>query len=66
VDGRRHAGPISARVWVAWALANAVGVVIVALPDTGPRIVSFSEAHGPSLLDGIGSILVIAIVVGRR
>ena len=45
---------------VVWAACSAVGVAIVALPDDGPRIVSFSEAHGPSALDalGIGFLLV--------
>jgi hypothetical protein len=60
VDTRGSARPIGVRVWIAWATANAAGVTIVALPDTGPRIVSFGEAHGPSVLDAIGSLLVIA------
>jgi hypothetical protein len=60
VDIRGSARPIGARVWIAWAMANAAGVAIVALPDTGPRVVSLSEAHGPSVLDAIGSLLVVA------
>ncbi len=45
---------------VSWAACLAVGGAIVALPDDRPRLVSFSDAHGPSALDalGIGFLLV--------
>ena len=45
----------------AWALCSLVGVTLIALPDRGPRLFSFSPAHGPSLVDGIG---VVILVVG--
>jgi hypothetical protein len=30
------------------------------LPDTGPRLFSLSEAHGPSLIDSVGVLLLLA------
>ena len=36
----------------------AAGIVIVALPDSGRRIFSISRAHGPSLQDAMGLVLV--------
>jgi hypothetical protein len=50
---------LRARVGALLALA-VVGTGIIALPDTGPRIVSLSETHGPSLLDAVGVVLVLA------
>jgi hypothetical protein len=43
-------------LWIACAL---LGGALIALPDTGPRLVSFSEAHGPSWLDAIGIAIVL-------
>jgi hypothetical protein len=43
-----------------WAGGSAVGVGILMLPDSGPRVVSFSDAHGPSAVDLVG----IAVLVG--
>ena len=37
----------------------AAGLVIVALPDTGPRLVTFSRTHGPSALDAAGLLLLL-------
>lgn len=45
--------------WVAWALLTAVGGLVIALPDGGPRLVSFSRTHGPSLLDAVGIVLIL-------
>lgn len=42
------------RALIFWGLCSAVGMAIIALPDDGPRLISFSEAHGPSALDGFG------------
>ena len=42
-----------------WVAGSALGVAVLLLPDTGPRVFSFSETHGPSAVDVIGmSILV--------
>jgi nitrate reductase gamma subunit len=54
---RQRAIPWSLAIWLA---SSAVGGLVIALPDTGPRLFSLSEAHGPSLVDGAG----IAIVLG--
>ena len=43
-----------------WALCSLVGVILIALPDRGARLFSFSPAHGPSLVDGIGVIILAA------
>ena len=42
-----------------WLIFTAIGGVIVALPDDGQRLVTFSDAHGPSLLDAAGIALAI-------
>jgi uncharacterized membrane protein YidH (DUF202 family) len=39
---------------------SAAGVGLVLLPDAGPRLFSLSEEHGPSLVDGIGVLLLVA------
>ena len=36
-----------------------IGLIIVVLPDTGERLFSLSNEHGPSLQDAIGLILII-------
>jgi hypothetical protein len=37
-----------------WLGLTAVGAAVVALPDRGPRVVSFSRAHGPGVVDAVG------------
>ncbi len=36
-----------------------VGSFVISLPDTGPRLYSFSEAHGPSIIDFIGIVVLL-------
>lgn len=36
-----------------------IGFIVVALPDSGPRLFSISREHGPSLQDGIGLMLLL-------
>ncbi|HYG71718.1 MAG TPA: hypothetical protein VEC15_05460 [Actinomycetota bacterium] len=50
-----------------------MGGLLVASPDTGTRLFSFSRTHGPSALDALGSVLLLAgwivldaAVIGRR
>ncbi|BCJ74007.1 hypothetical protein CS0771_35510 [Catellatospora sp. IY07-71] len=43
-----------------WAACTLVGGFLLALPDDGPRLISFSEAHGPGLLDTVGALLIAA------
>jgi hypothetical protein len=37
-----------------------LGLVTILLPDTGSRLLSLSEAHGPSLVDSMGVLLLLA------
>lgn len=39
---------------ILWLVLSALGIVMIALPDSGPRLATFSEAHGPGLVDAIG------------
>ena len=51
-----HPSPLN---WTLWLSLTAGGVVVMALPDSGPRLFSISEAHGPSALDAVGIALVL-------
>lgn len=44
---------------IGWLVLSAVGIVIVALPDEGERIMSFSVGHGPSLVDALGMLMLV-------
>ncbi len=46
-------------VWIVLVVANVVGGGLLALPDEGPRLFSFSETHGPSALDAVGAMIVL-------
>lgn len=48
------------RGFTLWISLSVLGVGIIALPDDAPRVFSFSEGHGPSILDLPGVILVLA------
>ena len=48
------------RASTTWAVGSAVGAAVVALPDDGPRLVSLSRTHGPSLLDAGGILVLLA------
>ena len=43
-----------------WMAASAAGAVLLALPDEGDRLVTFSEAHGLTLLDGVAVGVLVA------
>lgn len=43
-----------------WAILWAIGVMVVALPDGDDRLFSLSRAHGPSPVDALGSLVMIA------
>lgn len=59
---------------LAWFGLTVAGAILIALPDSGPRILSFSGEHGPSLVDACGALLLLAgfgvliagIIRGRR
>jgi hypothetical protein len=59
VRAAREPGPLPRAVWVVWALANILGGILVAVPDTGPRLFSLSRTHGLSTLDAIGVALIV-------
>lgn len=42
-----------------WLAGSALGVLLVALPDDGDRVVSLSEGHGPSLVDLVGVVVLV-------
>ena len=43
-----------------WAIGSAVGAAILALPDANNRVFSLSETHGPSPVDLVGLVIVVA------
>ncbi len=51
--------PIRKRLTV-WAIGSAAWAGIIALPDSDDRVVSFSQTHGPSLIDLAGVLLLLA------
>ena len=59
VSSAGRTDPIPAPVWLAWAAANIIGGVVIALPDEGPRLFSLSRTHGPSAIDAVGAALVL-------
>jgi hypothetical protein len=38
----------------------AAGLAVIALPDSGARLVTFSDTHGPSAQDAVGLVLLLA------
>lgn len=46
--------------WLLWAVFNAIGVVLIALPDADNRVMSFSRTHGPAPADLAGSLFLLA------
>lgn len=50
---------MSRRGWIAWSLLVLAGVVLIALPDDDVRLFDISRGHGPSLVDGVGILLIL-------
>jgi phosphoribosylcarboxyaminoimidazole (NCAIR) mutase len=50
----------TARLSVIWLLGSAAGAAVIALPDSGNRVFSFSATHGPSPLDLAGMVALFA------
>jgi hypothetical protein len=48
------------RSWLSWGILSALGLVAILLPDTDRRLFSLSEGHGPSLIDGVGVMFLVA------
>ncbi|MFG2040684.1 hypothetical protein [Dactylosporangium sp. NPDC048998] len=49
-----------ARRVLVWLAGSAVGGLLIALPDSGPRLFSISRTHGPSLVDSVGMVVAVA------
>ena len=43
-----------------WALLAGAGAILLALPDAAPAIVTLSPEHGPSFIDGLGIVGLLA------
>ncbi len=43
-----------------WALLTGTGAIILALPDAAPAIITLSPEHGPSFVDGLGIVGLLA------
>lgn len=56
---RRLSTPLG-RALLLWLAAVAVGAALVALPDSGARVVSLSSTHGPGVVDVAGAALATA------
>ena len=48
------------RVGTWWVVGSAVGGLLVALPDDDDRVVSISATHGPSAVDLVGTLVLLA------
>lgn len=48
------------RSWLSWGILSALGLFAILLPDTDRRLFSLSEGHGPSLIDGVGVMFLVA------
>jgi hypothetical protein len=55
-----YVASVRKRDWVIWLLGSSVGVGLVAAPDSDERLFSISRTHGPSLVDAIGSVILVA------
>ena len=53
------ARPIPTAVWTCWGLASFLGLVLIALPDSDQRVLTFSRLHGPSAVDAIGIVFLV-------
>jgi hypothetical protein len=49
-----------ARSWIVWGILTATGLVVLVIPDSGPRLISLSDLHGPSLVDTLGIVALVA------
>jgi len=41
-------------------MCSVIGAAVVAVPDSGPRLFSISSAHGPSAVDLVGILVMLA------
>lgn len=43
-----------------WLVCSVLGAVVIALPDSDQRVFSVSAAHGPSVVDLVGVLVMLA------
>jgi hypothetical protein len=60
---RHGVDDVRRRVAAWWLGLTALGIVIIAIPDSGDPLVTMSNGHGPGLIDLLG-ILVVLIGTG--
>jgi hypothetical protein len=48
------------RSWLCWGILSALGIVVILGPDRSRRLFSLSQAHGPSLIDSVGVLFLVA------
>jgi len=48
--------PIRRRL-ILWLFGSLFGALVIAMPDSGPRLFSFSPSHGPSAIDMLGVLI---------
>jgi peptidoglycan/LPS O-acetylase OafA/YrhL len=53
---RRRSAYLRLAIWLA---GSAIGAVIVGLPDSDDRVFSFTDTHGPALVDLLGVVIVV-------
>lgn len=58
--GREATGWSVGRTVALWLAGSAVGVAVVAVPDSDERVVSLSRTHGPSPVDLVGVAVLVA------
>ena len=57
---RKGSGWTVRRRLIVWLVGSVVGVAIVALPDSDDRLFSLSRTHGPSPVDVLGMLVLLA------
>lgn len=48
------------RSWIWCGILSTIGLVALVMPETGGRLFSLSEGHGPSPVDALGGVLIVA------
>ena len=58
--GASPATPTVRRGALVWLVCSVLGAVVIALPDSNQRVFSLSAAHGPSVVDLLGVLVMLA------
>jgi hypothetical protein len=60
-DIRRRSGWTIRRRLTGWLVGSLAGAAIIAIPDSDDRLFSFSRTHGPSPVDVLGMLVLLAV-----